>query len=260
MLLNCDAGEDFEIPLDCKEIKQVDPKGNQSWIFIGRIDAEVEALILWPPDDEESTHSLMLGNIEGRRRRGRQRMRWLDGITDSMDMNLSKLQQMVKNREAWHAAFHRAAKVGHNSVTERNWTDYFKATTIWTLGVPFAHIFLFVVVVHSLSHVQLFATPWTVARQASLSFTISQSLLKFMSIESVRPSNHPILCHHLLLLLSIFPSICVFCNESALPIRWPKYWSFSFSISPSNDYSGLISFRIDWFNLLAAQGILTSLL
>jgi len=111
-----------------------------------------------------------------------------------------------------------------------------------------------------LSHVQLFATPWTVARQASLSCAISQSLLKFMSIESVRPSNHPILCHHLLLLLSIFPSICVFCNESALPIRWPKYWSFSFTISPSNDYSGLISFRIDWFNLLAAQGILKSLL
>ena len=103
-------------------------------------------------------------------------------------------------------------------------------------------------------------TPWTAARQASLSFTSSQSLLKLMSIESVMPSNHFILCHPFLLLLSIFPSIRVFSNESVLHIRWPKYWSFSFSISPSNEYSGLISFRIDWFDLLAVQGTLKSLL
>ena len=107
--------------------------------------------------------------------------------------------------------------------------------------------------VWSLSSVWLFATPWTAARQASLSFTISQSLLKLMSIESVMPSNHLILCYPLRLLTSIFPSIRVFSNESGLHIRWPKYWSFSFSISPSNEYSGLISFRIDWFDLFAVQ-------
>ena len=115
------------------------------------------------------------------------------------------------------------------------------------------------VVVQSLSRVQLFATPWTTARQASLSFTISQSLLKPMSIASVTPSNHLILCHPLLLLPSIFPSIRVFSNESVLRIRWPKYWSFSFSISPSNEYSGLIPFRIDWFDLPHVQGTLKSL-
>ena len=103
--------------------------------------------------------------------------------------------------------------------------------------------------VQSLSHVRLFATPWTAACQASLSITNSQSLLKLMSIELVMPSNHLILCCPLLFLPSIFPSIRVFSNESVLCIRWPKYWSFSFSISPSNVYSGLISFRTDWFPL-----------
>ena len=108
--------------------------------------------------------------------------------------------------------------------------------------------------VQLLSRVWLFATPQTVACQASLSFTISWILLKLMSIESAMPSNYLILCHPLLLLPSIFPSIRVFSNESALRIRWPKYWNFSFNISPSNEYSGLISFRIDWFDLLAVQG------
>jgi len=102
--------------------------------------------------------------------------------------------------------------------------------------------------------------PTAAARQASLSFTISRSLLKLMSIESVMPSNHLIFCHLLLLLPSVFPSIRVFSNESAVCIRWPNYWSFSFSIGPSNVYSGLISFRIDWFDLLAVQGTLKSLL
>ena len=114
-------------------------------------------------------------------------------------------------------------------------------------------------VVQLLSHVWLFVTPWTAARQTSLSFTISQSLIKPMSVELVMPSNHLILCHPLLLLPSVFPNIRVFSNELALCIRWPKYWSFSFSISPSNDYSGLISFRIDGFDLLAVQGTLKSL-
>ena len=111
--------------------------------------------------------------------------------------------------------------------------------------------------VQSLSHVRLFATPW--ARQASLSITNFWSFLRLMSIKSVMPSNHLILCHPLLLLPSIFPGIRVFSNESVLCIRWPRYWSFSFSISPSKEYSRLIFFGIDWFDLLAVQGTLKSL-
>ena len=114
--------------------------------------------------------------------------------------------------------------------------------------------------VQLLSHICLFATPWTAARQASLSVTNSQSLLKLMFIKLVMPSNNLIICHPLLFLPSIFPSIRVFSNEAVLCIRWPKYWSFSLSISPSNEYSGLISFRMDWLDLLAVQGTLKSLL
>ena len=120
------------------------------------------------------------------------------------------------------------------------------------------HWFLFSSV-QLLSHVRLFATPWTAARQASPSITNSWSLLKLISIELVMPSNHLILCRPLLL-PSIFPSIKVFSNKSALCIRWPKYWSFSFNISPSNEYRGLISFRVDWLDLLGVQGTLKSLL
>ena len=114
--------------------------------------------------------------------------------------------------------------------------------------------------VQLLSRVGLFVTPWTAAHQASLSITSFQSLLKLMSIGSVMPSNHLILCCPLLLLPSIFPSIRVFSNDSVLHIRWPKYWSFSFSISSSNEYSGLTSFRMDWLDLLAIQGNFKSLL
>ena len=124
----------------------------------------------------------------------------------------------------------------------------------------FNFLFLFSSSVQSLRHVLLFVAPWTAACQASLSITNSQSPPKPMSVELVMPSKHLILCCPLLLLPSIFPSIRVFSNESALRIRWPKYWSFSFSISPSNEYSGLISFRIDWFDLLSVQGTLKSLL
>ena len=113
--------------------------------------------------------------------------------------------------------------------------------------------------VQLLSHVQLFVTPWTAARQAFLSVTNTQSLLKLMSFELVMLSNHRILCQPLFLPPSIFFSIIVFSSESVLYIRWPKYWSFSFSISPSNEYSGLISFRIEWLDILAVQGTLKSL-
>ena len=114
--------------------------------------------------------------------------------------------------------------------------------------------------VQSLSHVRFFVTTWTVACQASLSITSSQSLLKLMSIELVMPSNNLILCHPLLLLTSIFPRIRVFSNDSVLCIKWPKYWSFSFNIRTSNEYSGLISFRMNWLDLLAVQGTVKSLL
>ena len=125
----------------------------------------------------------------------------------------------------------------------------------WTQGSMFSSVQF-----SSLSHVRLFATPWTATCQASLSITNSQSLLKLMSIQSVMPSKHLILCRPRLLPPSIFPSIRVFSNESVLHIRWPKYWSFSFSTSPSNEHSGLISFRLDWLDLLVVQGPLKSLL
>ena len=122
-----------------------------------------------------------------------------------------------------------------------------------------SHSFSLFSSVQLLSRVRLFVTPWTAAHQASRSITNYQSLLKLMSIKLVMPSNHLILCRPLLLLPSIFPSIRIFSNETVLCIRWPKYWSFSFNISPSNEYSGLISLRMDWFDLLAVQGTLKSL-
>ena len=143
-------------------------------------------------------------------------------------------------------------------------TNFFGFTTLWEyLHWTVMKLRLWVFLhysVQSLSHVQLFVTPWTAAHQASLSITNSQSPPKPTSIELVMPSNHPVLCRPLLLLPSIFPSIRVFSNESAVRIRWPKYWSFSFNISPSNEHPGLISFRMGWMDLLAVQGTLKSLL
>ena len=134
------------------------------------------------------------------------------------------------------------------------WSAFSLSSTLHTFSNVTESWQLFVfAVVQSLSRVWLFATPWSAARQAPLPSTISWSLFKFISIESVMPSNHLILCHPLLLLPSVFSSIRVFSSESALCIRWPSYWSFSFSISPSSEYSGLISFRIDWFDLLLSK-------
>ena len=130
----------------------------------------------------------------------------------------------------------------------------------WSKNRKLENILCWISSVKLLLCVWLFPTPWTAACQAYLSITNSRSLLKLMSIELVMPSNHLILCHPLLLLPSIFPSIRVFSSESILHFRWPKYWSFSFNISPSNEYSGLISFRMDWLNLPVLQGTLKSLL
>ena len=145
---------------------------------------------------------------------------------------------------------------GSSQLRDQTHVSYVSCIGRWVLYHS-CHLFSSV---QSLSHVPLLATPWTAAHQASLSITNSQSLLKLMYIESVIPYNYLILCHPLLLPPSIFPSIRVFSNESVLCIRWPKYWSFSFSISPSNEYSGLISFRMDWLDLLAVQETLKSLL
>ena len=140
------------------------------------------------------------------------------------------------------------------SLEDQNHASYIEKQAIAVLeNIQFSSVQL-------LSRVRLFATPWTTAHEASLSITNSWSLLTIMSIELAMPSNHLILCRPLLLLPSIFPSIRVFSNESVLRIRWPNYWSFSFSISPFNEYSGLISFRMDWLDLLVLQGTLKSLL
>ena len=141
------------------------------------------------------------------------------------------------------------------------YVNFILNTTLAASRQVLVHVFLLLFTsVQSLSHVRLFATPWIAARQASLYITNSRSSLKLMSIKSVMPSSHLILCHPLLLLPSIFPSIRVFSNELALRIRWPKYWSFSFSISPSNQHPGLTSFRMDWLYFSAVQGTLKSLL
>ena len=184
----------LEIPLDCKEIQPVHPKGNYSWIFIGRTDAEAETLILWPPDEKNAGNDCM----------------WEEkGSTE----------------------------------------DWIK---MWDIYIYNIYIYTYIhSSIQSLSRVWLFATPRTAARQASLSIANSRSSLKLKSIKSVMPSSHLILCHPLLLLPPILPSIRVSSNESTLCMRWPKYWSFSFSIIPSKEHPGRISFRMEWLDLLA---------
>ena len=149
---------------------------------------------------------------------------------------------------------------GHKRVSHDLVTKHTHTQLVPLIPYPYLALLLFCGSVQSLSRVWLFVIPWIAAHQASLSITNSQSLLKLMSIESVMPSSHLILCRLLLLLPAIPPSIRVFSTESTLRIRWPKYWSFSFSISPSNEHPGLISFRMDWLDVLAVQGTLKSLL
>ena len=179
---------------------------------------------------------------------------------DAMDMNLGKLQEMVRDRGACCAAVHGVAKsdttrwLNSSNILSIIMKDY--CSVIFFLWILTLSLVIRISSVQSLSHVWLFVTPWNTALQASLSITISQNSLRLTSIESVMPSSHLILCRPLLLLPPIPPSIRVFSNKSTLCMTWPKYWSFSFSIIPSKEHPGLISFRMDWLDLLAVQGIL----
>ena len=215
----------LESPLGCKQIKPVNPKGNQSWIFIGLTDAKAETPILWQPDVKNwlIEKTLMLGTIGGGRRRGWDG--WMASLTQWTWVWVSSGSWWWTRRPG--VLLHGVAKSRTRLSDWLNWSNFQFGS------------------VQSLSHVRLFVTPWIAARHASLSITNSQSSPELMSIESVMPSSHLILCRPLFFLPPIPPSIRVFSNESTLCMRWPKYWSFSFSIIPSKEHPGLISFRMD---------------
>ena len=206
--------------------------------------------VLIYPQPTHWKKTLMLGKTEGKRRKWWHRMRWLNSITNSRDMNLGKLWEIVRDRESWHATVYGVTK-SHMTWWLNN-NNYSQTFILCLFPQHFSSV-------QPLSCAQLSVTPRSRARQASLSITNCQSLPKLMSLESVMPSNHLILCRPLLP-PSIFTSIKVFSNELVLHIRGPKYWSFNFNISPSNEYSGLISFRMDWLDLPSVQGTLKNLL
>ena len=261
-----------ESPLDSKVIKPVNPKGNQPWILIGRTDAVSEVPILWPPD---AKHPFTGKDHDIRKDWGQEEKGTTENEMVEKYHCLSghKFVKIPGDGEGQGSLVCCSPRCHKESTQLSDWTtaalcfrflSHMVITEYWA-GFPVLNSRLSVTCfIYQFSSVTqscpTLCDPWITARQASLSITNSQSLPKLTSTDSVMPSNHLILCCSLLLLPSIFPSIRVFSNESALHIRWPKYWSFSFRISPTNEHPELISFRMDWLDLLAVQGTPKSLL